>query len=1122
MSAPHTYPIVAEYFEDLSGDPNRPQYSCIVCGKKTFKSYKDHAARKHHKDMVLRYEERQAGMTALNPALSSTASGSGAIEGMDWTSNDNADDAEQLSPDVEHHSPVRSNSISMWDQDDSGLFANPADDETEVESVVEERPDLIWDALYNIGLGPDEDDIDGQDGADNRGPEEQEDEIEYNSDDVEQDDYESDDWYPFKKKENLIGMLLLGTTRHVMSREQYNKIRDILTICHVNLPVWATLQAITLNLANPHVRPHLITIPELATNTPINRLSQSKKWREGFKREYRTPMIETRRGHFYIYEPLQLLSSIEFELFVPVFFYKEGDNYYSKCLKATVVKKIDGQGLDIAIYAEPEFSSTLLFTINVNDFWRPLALIELPGSNHIKLKDICGPFMYQSSPESNGLLPIPIENPWRKKANGRLIRHIPITLYSDDTSGNKSKKYNCHMSFYYTLSGLPTKLSNQDYNIHYAATSNVASALELGEPIVDELTTLATEGFSAYDGEVDAQVLVMVVVLCYLGDSPMHAEICNCINPGITLTPCRICNLRVDTKDEKTTTSYIQQFVGLDENFEHHPLAFRDWKVTQALTSDVWKIGSNLRAKDQITKARRLHGIRDTLNEKLMNKVVQVFDSKSSEDAHALWQALDSKLGSRVYNPFLRLPGFNGHRDTPVEALHVYLLGVTKYPWQELMAELSPLKDSQHSAISARWQSFDAKGLNIPPIIPETLIKYYKSLVGKEYRIIMQAIPFVLFEEIGKEKRDFWSALIHLASFIFQNEISDIDQYLIELQNAVDNLLVCLVGSNARWTNKPKFHMLTHLPHSIKWFGPSCLVATEIFESFNAVLRAASIHSNRQAPGRDIADAFNSYLLILHIISGGTWFDPKLDQRVSAGDKVLELFAKNKRLQHSLGMNTSWNMKKRFCVKVQHNKNPETTPDGLPTFLSGSHENEKWERVTQLILPNDQKVEDGAFLWVKPVNQSSNDIISCVESMWKPMGKEPSACLIAMKKCYRGEIHPFYSMREIVKTDASAFLKPIELKTMLNVQHNCHDAQCRVGSTRFKQVERQDTTIPLPEIIHNQNPSYILNSASLYSAELHRRLSAIHLAEVQPDQWSQAIGNGLKTWREEKKRKQKK
>ncbi|EGF97100.1 uncharacterized protein MELLADRAFT_88111 [Melampsora larici-populina 98AG31] len=148
--------------------------------------------------MVARDKERQAGMTSLNPALISTASGSGAIEGMDWTaSNNKTDDAKQFSPEVEQQPPARSNSISMWDQDDSGLFANPADDEIEVESVIEERPDLIWDALYNMGLGPDEDDIDDN----NPGQEEQEDEIEYDNDNIEHDDYESEDWYPFKKKE---------------------------------------------------------------------------------------------------------------------------------------------------------------------------------------------------------------------------------------------------------------------------------------------------------------------------------------------------------------------------------------------------------------------------------------------------------------------------------------------------------------------------------------------------------------------------------------------------------------------------------------------------------------------------------------------------------------------------------------------------------------------------------------------------------------------------------------------------------------------------------------------------------------------------------------------------------
>ncbi len=47
------------------------------------------------------------------------------------------------------------------------------------------------------------------------------------------------------------------------------------------------------------------------------------------------------------------------------------------------------------------------------------------------------------------------------------------------------------------------------------------------------------------------------------------------------------------------------------------------------------------------------------------------------------------------------------------------------------------------------------------------------------------------------------------------------------------------------------------------------LFATEVFESFNAVIRAKSIHSNRHAPSRDIVLAFAQSNRIWHLLSGG-------------------------------------------------------------------------------------------------------------------------------------------------------------------------------------------------------------------------------------------------------------
>ncbi|EGG10728.1 uncharacterized protein MELLADRAFT_93537 [Melampsora larici-populina 98AG31] len=86
-----------------------------------------------------------------------------------------------------------------------------------------------------------------------------------------------------------------------------------------------------------------------------------------------------------------------------------------------------------------------------------------------------------------GVVTQPIQNPWRVKAAGKVIRHVPLTLYSDDTSGNVSKKWNHHMSIFFTLSGLAPQWTNQDYNIHFLATSNSATTLDLFDRVVDDL-----------------------------------------------------------------------------------------------------------------------------------------------------------------------------------------------------------------------------------------------------------------------------------------------------------------------------------------------------------------------------------------------------------------------------------------------------------------------------------------------------------------------------------------------------------------------------------------------------------------------------------------------------------
>jgi len=89
------------------------------------------------------------------------------------------------------------------------------------------------------------------------------------------------------------------------------------------------------------------------------------------------------------------------------------------------------------------------------------------------------------------------------------------------------------------------------------------------------------------------------------------------------------------------------------------------------------------------------------------------------------------------------------------------------------------------------------------------------------------------------------------------------------VEHAIKHFLLKTAQWTCAWFNKSKFHIILHLPKHIRRFGPAILFATEAFESFNAVIRAKSIHSNRQAPSRDIGMAFAQGNRVRHLLSGG-------------------------------------------------------------------------------------------------------------------------------------------------------------------------------------------------------------------------------------------------------------
>jgi len=126
----------------------------------------------------------------------------------------------------------------------------------------------------------------------------------------------------------------------------------------------------------------------------------------------------------------------------------------------------------------------------------------------------------------------------------------------------------------------------------------------------------------------------------------------------------------------------------------------------------------------------------------------------------------------------LPLIGLDPHQDTPVEILHVVLLGFVKYFWRDAIGRMN---DAQKALLTTRLSSLDVAGLGIPLLAGKTLVKYAGSLTGRDFRAIAQSAPFVLYDLVPKECFDTWLSLCSLIPLIWQPMITDLDEHLVHM-----------------------------------------------------------------------------------------------------------------------------------------------------------------------------------------------------------------------------------------------------------------------------------------------------------------------------------------------------
>lgn len=123
--------------------------------------------------------------------------------------------------------------------------------------------------------------------------------------------------------------------------------------------------------------------------------------------------------------------------------------------------------------------------------------------------------------------------------------------------------------------------------------------------------------------------------------------------------------------------------------------------------------------------------------------------------------------------------GLDPHQDTPVEILHVILLGFVKYLWRDIVQNQLKNKPDLLSTLKTRLSSFDVSGLGISPLAGKTLVQYAGSLTGHDFRTIAQVAPFVIYDFVSKDCLVTWTALSRLIPLVWQPEIEDINMHVV-------------------------------------------------------------------------------------------------------------------------------------------------------------------------------------------------------------------------------------------------------------------------------------------------------------------------------------------------------
>ena len=81
-------------------------------------------------------------------------------------------------------------------------------------------------------------------------------------------------------------------------------------------------------------------------------------------------------------------------------------------------------------------------------------------------------------------------HPTKRLAGGKQTLTLPIVIFSDETSGNRSKKWNKLETYSFFLAGLPRKDVTKFSNINFICASNLVDSITMGKVVATDLASM--------------------------------------------------------------------------------------------------------------------------------------------------------------------------------------------------------------------------------------------------------------------------------------------------------------------------------------------------------------------------------------------------------------------------------------------------------------------------------------------------------------------------------------------------------------------------------------------------------------------------------------------------------